>query len=169
MLAIAESVELIDAISEPEQRMRREYRVLPGLAVTLSQARRLWALHESACRELLDALVAEGFLRVRSDCRYVRREVCSPPLREVPACTTHGSRSLSVDRPDPTSKRLGGVHSCAGRFPHPEESCVSEPSHERAVHTTHLSRRCYASVMIPQSTPAIVRPLGSVDGPRDAR
>ena len=78
MLAIAESVQIIDIISEPKQRMRRDFGVLPGLALTLAQARRLWALHESVCREFLDALVAEGFLCVRSDSRYVRREGCSP-------------------------------------------------------------------------------------------
>jgi hypothetical protein len=55
-------------------RIRRDFRLLPGLALTLPQARRLWMLPESACRELLDALVAEGFLSVRSDGRYVIRE-----------------------------------------------------------------------------------------------
>jgi hypothetical protein len=74
MLAVAESFQVVDAISEPAQRMRRDFRLLPGLALTVVQARRLWALHEHACRELLDTLVAEGFLCVRSDARYVRRE-----------------------------------------------------------------------------------------------
>jgi hypothetical protein len=79
MLAVAESFEVVDAISEPAQRMRRDFRMLPGLALTFAQARRLWALHEHACRESLDALVAEGFLCVRSDARYVRRQPCSRP------------------------------------------------------------------------------------------
>ena len=79
MPAVAKSFQVIETISEPAQRMRRDYRVLPGLALTLAQARRLWALHENACRELLDALVAEGFLRVRSDSRYVRHEGCRRP------------------------------------------------------------------------------------------
>ena len=74
MLAIKEPGEVMDTISEPTQRMRRDFGVLPGLTLTLAQARRLWALHESACRELLDALVAEGFLWVRSDSRYARRQ-----------------------------------------------------------------------------------------------
>ena len=77
MLAIAESVQVVDTISEPLERMRRDFEVLPGLALTLAQARRLSALHESTCRELLDALVAEGFLCVRFDSRYVRRDGCS--------------------------------------------------------------------------------------------
>jgi hypothetical protein len=64
---------VIDTVSDPAQRMRRDFAVLPGLALTFGQARRLWALPENACQELLDALVAEGFLWVRSDFRYVRR------------------------------------------------------------------------------------------------
>jgi hypothetical protein len=79
MLAVAESFQVVDTISEPAQRMRRDFRVLPGLALTFAQARRLWALHENACRESLDTLVAEGFLCVRSDARYVRREGCRRP------------------------------------------------------------------------------------------
>jgi hypothetical protein len=55
-------------------RIRRDFGLLPGLALTLPQARRLWALQDAECRELLDALVAEGFLRMRSDARYVMRE-----------------------------------------------------------------------------------------------
>lgn len=59
-------------------RIRRDFGLLPGLALTLPQARRLWALPDSECRELLDALVADGFLRVRPDARYV---MCSPSFR----------------------------------------------------------------------------------------
>ena len=66
------ALQVIDTVSDPGQRIRRDFAVLPGLALTFGQARRLWALSENACRELLDALVAEGFLWVRSDLRYVR-------------------------------------------------------------------------------------------------
>jgi hypothetical protein len=66
-------IQVIDSVSDPAQRIRRDFAVLPGLALTFGQARRLWALPEDACQELLDALVAEGFLWVRSDSRYVRR------------------------------------------------------------------------------------------------
>jgi len=61
-------------VLETSRRIRRDFGLLPGLALTLPQARRLWALEERACRDMLDALVAEGFLRVRSDARYVMRE-----------------------------------------------------------------------------------------------
>ena len=80
MPAVAKSFQVIDTISEPAQRMRRDYRVLPGLALTLAQARRLWALHERRQRQLLFLpSFAEGFLCVRSDARYVRHEGCRRP------------------------------------------------------------------------------------------
>lgn len=62
------------AALETTTRIRRDFGLLPGLALTVPQARRLWALQDRECRELLDALVADGFLRVRSDARYVMRE-----------------------------------------------------------------------------------------------
>jgi hypothetical protein len=70
-------------------RIRRDFGLLPGLALTLPQARRLWALQDAECRALLDALVAEGFLRVRSDARYVMREA-SRTRPVVPAYTGQG-------------------------------------------------------------------------------
>jgi hypothetical protein len=70
--------QVVDSVSDPAQRIRRDFAVLPGLALTFGQARRLWALPEDACQELLEALVAEGFLWVRSDSRYVRRSGTSP-------------------------------------------------------------------------------------------
>jgi hypothetical protein len=63
---------------ETTRLIRRDFGLLPGLALTLPQARRLWALQDAECRELLDALVAEGFLRVRSDARYVMRAQAHP-------------------------------------------------------------------------------------------
>ena len=59
---------------ETTRRIRRDFGLLPGLALTLPQARRLWALQDAECRALLDALVADGFLRVRPDARYVMRD-----------------------------------------------------------------------------------------------
>ena len=49
----------------------REFHRSPRLALTLAQAARLWALDVSACRDVLDALVSDGVLSVRSDGRYV--------------------------------------------------------------------------------------------------
>jgi hypothetical protein len=52
-------------------RIRSEYREMPGLCLTLLQARRLWALDESTCSTLLSNLVSEGYLR-KSAAGYVK-------------------------------------------------------------------------------------------------
>jgi hypothetical protein len=44
------------------ERIRSEYLALPGLKLTVSQARRLWPASDAPFQEALDALVAEGFL-----------------------------------------------------------------------------------------------------------
>ena len=52
-------------------RIRSEYREMPGLRLTVLQARRLWALDVLACSAALSALEASGFLRVTRDGAYV--------------------------------------------------------------------------------------------------
>lgn len=47
-------------------RVRGEYREMPGLHLTLRQAQRLWGMDSLNCRALLDTLVRGGFL-VRSE------------------------------------------------------------------------------------------------------
>lgn len=42
--------------------VRREYRELPGLTLTVEQARRLWALDPPVCRAVLRRLVETGEL-----------------------------------------------------------------------------------------------------------
>jgi hypothetical protein len=59
------------AASDALMRIRSEYREMPGLCLTLLQARRLWALDESTCSRLLSNLVSEGYLR-QSAAGYVR-------------------------------------------------------------------------------------------------
>lgn len=59
------------AASDVLTRIRSEYREMPGLCLTLLQARRLWALDESTCSRLLSNLVSEGYLR-QSAAGYVR-------------------------------------------------------------------------------------------------
>jgi hypothetical protein len=51
-------------------RIRREFQDHPGIAVTLPQARRLWALEEHSGAEAFDALVAEGFLQRVNDVHF---------------------------------------------------------------------------------------------------
>ncbi len=43
--------------------IRNEYREMPGMHLTLAQACRLWQQEPSVCQGVLEALVAEGFLR----------------------------------------------------------------------------------------------------------
>ena len=45
------------------RRVRAEFLEMPGLRLTPAQASRLWNLDVDACRAVIDALVAESFLR----------------------------------------------------------------------------------------------------------
>jgi hypothetical protein len=62
------------AIDETAQRIQGEYLEMPGLCLTLQQARRLWNLDEMTCAAILDALVDLQFLRRTSKGSYVRRD-----------------------------------------------------------------------------------------------
>jgi hypothetical protein len=54
------------------ERIRAEYREMPGLCLTKQQMRRLWALDTVLCDATVDELVTSGFLRCRSDSSFVR-------------------------------------------------------------------------------------------------
>jgi hypothetical protein len=54
------------------QRIRAEYREMPGLQLTQEQVGRLCGVERALCRIVLDALVVEKFLCVTSDGRYTR-------------------------------------------------------------------------------------------------
>jgi hypothetical protein len=45
------------------QRIREEFREMPGLRLTPAQATRLWGLELDTCRAVIDALVADAYLR----------------------------------------------------------------------------------------------------------
>ena len=55
-------------------RVRGEYREMPGLSLTEGQAQRLWGLEPRTCRDLFEALLATGFLRRTTQGRYVRAD-----------------------------------------------------------------------------------------------
>lgn len=59
-------------------RVRGEYREMPGLSLTVSQAQRLWGLEGATCQALLDRLVDTKFLRRTRHNRFVRWDVSSP-------------------------------------------------------------------------------------------
>ena len=59
-------------------RIRSEFREMPGLRVTLGQAARLWHLEPGTSESLLNALVVDGLLRRNADGAYV---VATEPTR----------------------------------------------------------------------------------------
>lgn len=58
-----------------ECRVRAEFLEMPGLCLTLPQARRLFGLPYEACARILGALAREGLLRLRDNGTYARRDV----------------------------------------------------------------------------------------------
>jgi hypothetical protein len=60
----ARSIELVTLI-------RAEFREMPGLALTLGQASRLWNTDRRQCLDALESLADEGFLR-RGSVSYMR-------------------------------------------------------------------------------------------------
>jgi hypothetical protein len=54
------------------KRVLGEYREMPGLALTLEQAQRLWGCDAATCRAVADLMVAHGVLRWSRDRRLVR-------------------------------------------------------------------------------------------------
>ena len=59
-------------LAELVQRVRNEYRDMPSLRLTPSQAARLFAVGPSVCAALLEALVNEHFLSRTADGLFVR-------------------------------------------------------------------------------------------------
>ena len=51
-------------------RIRGEYLEMPGMRLTLAQARRLWGLDTGECESLLSQLVRTRFLRQTTDGAY---------------------------------------------------------------------------------------------------
>jgi hypothetical protein len=57
---------------ELANRVRGEFREMPGMRLTFDQAVRLWALDQRTCEAVLDHLVAVGYL-VRDDRGHYRK------------------------------------------------------------------------------------------------
>ena len=57
---------------EISKRIQGEYEEMPGMCLTLSQARRLLGLDQNICTAILDSLVDRGFLTRTRDGRYIR-------------------------------------------------------------------------------------------------
>ena len=61
-----------DSLTSFVERVRGEFREMPGLALTLAQAGRLWSLDLSTCADVLARLVSAGFLCERPDGAFCR-------------------------------------------------------------------------------------------------
>jgi hypothetical protein len=59
---------------ELAHRVVSEYREMPGLALTIPQAMRLWACDEATCRRVVRLLIEAGALRQMRDGRIIRAE-----------------------------------------------------------------------------------------------
>jgi hypothetical protein len=66
-------------------RIRAEYLEMPGLALTLTQAARLWGSDCAVVEPLLRSLVDTGFLWRTDGARYVRRTDSPDAARRLPA------------------------------------------------------------------------------------
>jgi len=61
-------------VQELARRIRGEFMEMPGLRLTVEQARRLWRLDNTACDAVLSALVDAHFLAITPDGQFVRQE-----------------------------------------------------------------------------------------------
>ncbi len=50
-------------MTDPLHLVQAEYLEMPGLQLTLPQVRRLWGLEDPVCRQVLEQLLANHFLR----------------------------------------------------------------------------------------------------------
>jgi DNA-binding IclR family transcriptional regulator len=60
------------ALLELLQRVEGEYREMPGLSLTVSQAERLWGLDRSTCALVLTTLIERRVLRQTTNGMYLR-------------------------------------------------------------------------------------------------
>jgi hypothetical protein len=87
---------MIDRRASITERVRGEFREMPGLTLTVAQARRLWDLDSSTCSEVLTDLVETGFLCRRADGAYGRAsDLAARPLRMAKA----GIQFIELDQP----------------------------------------------------------------------
>jgi hypothetical protein len=64
------------------ERVRGEFREMPGLTLTLAQAGRLWSLDAAICADVLSRLVDTGFLCRRADGAFCRSsDLTGRPIR----------------------------------------------------------------------------------------
>ena len=77
------------------ERIRGEFREMPGLILTAAQARRLWCLDSSTCDATLAHLVDAGFLCRQADGTYGRASDQAVRKRQAKA----GIQFIDIARP----------------------------------------------------------------------
>ena len=73
------------------QRVRGEYREMPGLRLTFAQACRLWHMDAVSCQAVLTRLVHDGILMQTRHGHYI----ATPVLRPVTATFATSARAAS--------------------------------------------------------------------------
>jgi hypothetical protein len=71
MIATATDVRADIGITTWLNRIRAEYREMPGMSLTQAQMQRLWGFEPYICEALVDSLVAAQILRRTSSGHYV--------------------------------------------------------------------------------------------------
>jgi hypothetical protein len=66
-------------------RVRGEFREMPGLALTLAQAGRLWSLDTPTCNQVLSELVQTGYLCRNASGAFCRATDLTGRVNRVPA------------------------------------------------------------------------------------
>jgi len=78
------------------ERIRGEFREMPGLTLTVAQAQRLWNVDLATCTEVLAQLVDAGFLCRKVDGAYGRSsDLSARPLRMAKA----GIQFIEIEAP----------------------------------------------------------------------
>src|SRR5258707_756489 len=77
------------------ERIRGEFREMPGLALTIAQACRLWSLDTPTCAAALAQLIGAGFLCRKADGSYGR----ATDLTVHPRMAKVGIQVVEIDRP----------------------------------------------------------------------
>jgi hypothetical protein len=78
------------------ERVRGEFKEMPGLVLTLAQVRRLWSLDASTCNDVLSQLVEAGFLSRTADGGFCRASGMAARSRRLAKATIE---LVDIDEP----------------------------------------------------------------------
>jgi len=95
MLQLTSSIPSLIPEAMIAERVRGEFREMPGLVLTAAQACRLWSLDVSTCHATLAQLVEAGFLCLKADGSYGR----ASDLAVRPRMAKTGIAFVELERP----------------------------------------------------------------------